>query len=244
LREANEKLMALSVQKDGFLGQVSHELRTPMTSIRSFAEILRDTEGLDAAQLKKYATIILEESIRLTRLLDEILDLSVLENQRVVLNRETGRISDLIDRAISATASFDGAKKLKIHRDPGAEDVTITTDLGRLSQVLINLVSNALKYCDVAQPELWVKVECNGDLVVLSFTDNGREIPEHQRDIIFEKFSRLSDASAAGSAGLGLAISREIMRNLGGEIRYQAGGAGPCFRIELPRHPPVETAAR
>ena len=86
LREANDKLTALSVQKDAFLSQISHELRTPMTSIRSFTEILRDTEGLGQFEKTKYASIIHGETIRLTRLLDDLLDLSVLENGQVSLN--------------------------------------------------------------------------------------------------------------------------------------------------------------
>ncbi|WP_281856602.1 histidine kinase dimerization/phospho-acceptor domain-containing protein, partial [Litoreibacter halocynthiae] len=101
LREANTKLTALSVQKDAFLSQVSHELRTPMTSIRSFSEFLMEG-GMDEQAQARSAGIIHEESIRLTRLLDDLLDLSVLENGQVVLNVQTARLSDLLDRAVSS----------------------------------------------------------------------------------------------------------------------------------------------
>lgn len=235
LQQANEKLTELSVQKDGFLSQISHELRTPMTSIRSFSEILRESEGLGEEQLRKYSSIILEESIRLTRLLDEILDLSVLENGQVVLQKQAGNLKTLIDRAVTSTASFDTGKDLKIIRDEAAENVEVTTDIDRLSQVFINLISNTMKYCDAAKPELRISVMLKEGDVVLDFADNGSGIPERHREIVFEKFSRLSDSSAAGGAGLGLAISREIMRNLGGAITYLPDQSGAVFRVILPR---------
>lgn len=158
LQHANEKLTELSIQKDGFLSQISHELRTPMTSIRAFAEILREGRSLTEDQARKYSSIILEESIRLTRLLDEILDLSVLENGQVVLKRDHGKLSELVDRAIAATSSYDNERPLKIIRDLPSEDIDLVTDLDRLSQVFINLVSNTRKYCDVAVPELEIEI--------------------------------------------------------------------------------------
>ncbi|MCP4510728.1 MAG: sodium:solute symporter, partial [Fuerstiella sp.] len=101
LRQANEKLTQISEQKDAFLSQVSHELRTPMTSIRAFSEILRDTNKLSAAEQTKYSTIIHDEALRLTRLLDDLLDLSVLENGQVSLNVQSGKLEDLLDHAVA-----------------------------------------------------------------------------------------------------------------------------------------------
>ena len=103
LRDANEKLTQLSIQKDAFLSQISHELRTPMTSIRSFSEILREG-GMSDDELSKYSGIIHDEAMRLTRLLDDLLDLSVLENGQVTLNMAQGNLKTVIDRAVSATA--------------------------------------------------------------------------------------------------------------------------------------------
>jgi len=234
LRQANEKLTELSVQKDGFLSQISHELRTPMTSIRAFSEILRDGRNLTAEQAHKYSSIILEESIRLTRLLDEILDLSVLENGQVALKRNKGRLGDLFERALAATSSYDNERPLIVLRDHSREDIALVTDLDRLSQVFINLVSNARKYCDAAAPELRIEVRKSAGMVEIDFADNGSGIADKHREIVFEKFSRLSDASAAGGAGLGLAISREIMRNLGGTIIYVPGPGRSLFRVIFP----------
>ncbi|SNR59835.1 ATP-binding protein [Puniceibacterium sediminis] len=233
LREANQKLTRLSVQKDAFLSQISHELRTPMTSIRAFSEILRDTSGLTASEQNKYASIIHDEAIRLTRLLDDLLDLSVLENGQVNLNLRQGLLSDLLDRA--AAAANDGGHDLRIRRDVRAEQVMLNTDLDRLSQVFINLIANARKYCDADVPELEIRVSEEKGLLVIDFIDNGSGISAEAQDMIFEKFARVSDRQAGG-AGLGLAISRQIMTRLGGHITYLPGRSGAAFRVELPRN--------
>ena len=230
LREANEKLTQLSVQKDAFLSQISHELRTPMTSIRSFSEILRDTDSLSGKDRNKYASIIQEEATRLTRLLDDLLDLSVLENGQVVLNRETGPLSDLLDRAIAA-ADVDG--KLRIRRKRDAEQHVLHTDLDRLTQVFINLIANAGKYCESQTPELSIRPELRDGDLVIDFIDNGEGIPRSQQAVIFEKFARGGDTKAGG-AGLGLAICREVMGRLGGSISYVPGQRGAAFRVRLP----------
>lgn len=234
LREANEKLTALSVQKDAFLSQISHELRTPMTSIRAFSEILMMGPELEDAEREKYAGVIHEEAIRLTRLLDDLLDLSVLENGQVQLNRQTGHLADLIDRAIASALTSDGAR-LTVRRNRSQEDVTLYTDTDRLSQVFINLIANARKYCDAPEAELVIRVNAGAEMVEIDFSDNGSGIPEANQSIIFEKFARLSDRNAAGGAGLGLAICREIMANLGGDISYLPGQGGAAFRVVLPR---------
>ncbi|MBK1636550.1 sensor histidine kinase [Rhodovulum adriaticum] len=235
LREANEKLTELSVQKDAFLSQISHELRTPMTSIRAFSEILMEGADLSPQELGKYARIIHEESLRLTRLLDDLLDLSVLENGQVTLNLQPVDLHDLIERALAATARLQGGHALRITRDPAAERVQIVTDGDRLSQVFINLISNAQKYCDASAPELRISVRSTAEGVAVDFTDNGSGIPQKSQAIIFEKFARLSDPRSAGGAGLGLAICREIMLRLGGSIVYRDGRPGAAFRLTLPR---------
>ena len=237
LRKANKKLTELSVQKDGFLSQISHELRTPMTSIRSFAEILKDNDGLTRPDAQRYSSIILDESIRLTRLLDEILDLSFLESGQVALNYGESDLGLLIDRAVSSSSSFEGHKPLRIIRNPSTENFSLTTDTDRLTQVFINLISNAHKYCDSEFPELTITARNKNNALEIDFMDNGSGIAEPDRDIIFEKFSRLSDTTSAGAAGLGLAICREILRNLGGSIRYVATPDGGVFRINLDLKP-------
>ncbi|GAD57213.1 ATP-binding protein [Limimaricola cinnabarinus] len=236
LREANAKLTALSVQKDGFLSQISHELRTPMTSIRAFAEILRD-DGLDEAEQERFAGIIGDEAGRLTRLLDDLLDLSVLEAGQGLLDLRPTSLGGVVDRALDAALPLrDG---LGLHRDPELDRLEVVTDPDRLAQVFINLIANARKYCDAPRPEL--RIVWNPAVHAVDFIDNGSGIRPDQGRVIFEKFSRLSDAGKAGGAGLGLAICREIMTRLGGGIRYLPGQGGGVFRVELPPSPTSET---
>ena len=231
LREANEKLTALSVQKDSFLSQISHELRTPMTSIRSFSEILQEGD-LTPDRQAHYAAIIDGEAQRLTRLLDALLDLSFLESGRVEMARQTGLLSDVIDRAIVAGT---GGKALDI-RSFSTEGWRLTTDLDRLCQVFINLIANACKYCEAPDPTLSITAAAAPDGgLLIDFVDNGRGIPPDAQMLIFEKFSRLGDQAKAGSAGLGLAICREILQRLGGNIDYLSGQTGAAFRVVLPK---------
>ena len=231
LRDANAKLTEISVQKDAFLSQISHELRTPMTSIRSFSEILRDTD-MSPNEKEKFAGIIHDEALRLTRLLDDLLDLSVLENGQVTLHESTGALSDLIDRAIAAAGLPKNA--LTISRRSMNETAVLSTDLDRLAQVFINLITNAAKYCDADKPTLKIVVSDTAKGRFIDFIDNGSGIPRAKQTVVFEKFSRLTDQSKAGGAGLGLAICREIMNRLGGDITYLPGQGGSAFRVTLP----------
>mgnify|MGYP000053044661 FL=1 len=234
LKEANEKLTEISEQKDAFLSQISHELRTPMTSIRAFSEILMEGASLSQEDLRRYSSIIYEEAIRLTRLLDDLLDLSVLERGQVTLNLQPGNLREMLDRAVAATSSLDKDGRMVIERHPGSEDLPLMTDTDRLSQVFINLIANANKYCDAEAPRLAIAVRHLPEGTAVDFIDNGTGIPKKSQDIIFEKFSRLGDHSSAGGAGLGLAICREIMDKLGGSIAYLPGQGGAAFRVILP----------
>lgn len=243
LRSANAKLTLLSQQKDSFLSQVSHELRTPMTSIRAFSEILRDGGQLSSEQLNHFAGVIHDESIRLTRLLDDILDLSFMENGRVQLNLQDVALKDVVDRAVSTTKALAEEGGAIIKRDKAAEAVVVHTDADRLAQVLINLIANALKHGGASVPEIAISTRLHNSLVQLEVADNGTGISAEDIDLIFEKFSKLSGRVSAGSAGLGLPISREIMRNLGGTLTYTGGKDGAAFRLTLPQKPAAAEAA-
>jgi hypothetical protein len=237
LREANAKLTRLATQKDAFLSRISHELRTPMTSIRSFSALLAE-EGLSEPDVRRFARILESEAVRMTRLLDDILDLSVLREGQVSLEHREGQLADVISRALVSAGVLDGT--IAVLRDPGAETVRVVTDLDRLAQVFINLVSNARKYCDAESPVLRIAVQLRDGTVIVDFADNGSGIPMPEREVMFESFARLSgrraDRQAAG-AGLGLAICREIMHLLGGTIGYLPGQGGAAFRVTFPQRP-------
>jgi len=135
--------------------------------------------GMKAEDRVRYSNIIHDESIRLTRLLDDLLDLSFLESGQVVLNEQEARLDDLLDRAV-ASAGGGLASGMSVLRATGGADVVVRTDTDRLSQVFINLISNAQKYCDAAAPQLTISVSTRGDHVDIDFVDNGSGIPRDQ----------------------------------------------------------------
>ena len=234
LRIVNNKLTKLSTQKDDFLSQVSHELRTPMTSIRSFSEILQSDRILNKKQLQYFSTIINDESQRLTRLLDEILDLSFLESGQVKLNLSNANLSTVLQTALQSTqqAVFNANAKINVNID--WIENTLNTDVDRLSQVFINLITNAVKYNNKEHPELQISgKKTNGNLNVM-FHDNGPGIPKSEQPIIFEKFTKLSNATTTSGVGLGLAISQEIMKNLGGSLTCLDSEDGAKFLVTMP----------
>ena len=145
---------------------------------------------------------------------------------------QTGRLGDLLNQAI-ATAQASEMRAIRINRRRLEETVELTTDLDRLSQVFINLITNAQKYCAADEPELKIVVGQAQDRIVVDFIDNGRGIPAGARDDMFEKFNRIG-AQDGNGAGLGLAICREIMARLGGDVRYLDGTGGTGFRVTLP----------
>ena len=235
LRQANEQLKRVDALKDAFLSQVSHELRTPMTSIRSFAEILGDMEEVDSDTAKRFLGIIREESQRLTRLLDEILDLSFLESGRVSFNIAPVRVSEVIDRALGSTEGLLTAAGVPVTRGPEEAGLVVETDFDRVAQVLINLISNAVKYGRSATPGITIALTETPEAVHLDVADRGPGIAPDKREEVFQKFSRLGEANLAGSAGLGLPIAREIMRNLGGDLVVMPNAPGAVFRVILPK---------
>ncbi|KGJ03518.1 hypothetical protein SAMN04487972_11831 [Paracoccus halophilus] len=242
LRETNDKLTALSAHKDAFLGQISHELRTPMTSIQAFSEILKEP-GLSDEDRSRFAGIIHDEASRLTRLLQDLIDLAVLEVGSARLKPAVINLHDLIERALAASGATAPQRTFTIQRNRPAEHMSVITDPDRLLQVLINVIANARKYCDAEFPVIRIdtrRAAAGGTEIDIS--DNGSGIAPESRALIFEKFARLNDPARAGGAGLGLAICKEIMEFLGGRIAYLPGRGGACFRITLPARPPVSQA--
>ena len=234
LRIANNKLTKLSTQKDEFLSHVSHELRTPMTSIRSFSEILQSNKELEKDQLKYFSTIINDESKRLTRLLDEILDLSFLESGQVKLNISKIELNNVLEIALQSTQQTISISNAILETNIDLNKTEIQTDADRLSQVFINLITNAIKYNNKNQPLIEISCEKINNKLCITFQDNGPGIPKAERAIIFEKFTKLSSTENSSGVGLGLAISKEIMKNLGGSLLCLESKAGAKFQVQIP----------
>mgnify|MGYP001038516356 CR=1 FL=1 len=237
LEEANQRLRELDSQKDEFLSQVSHEVRTPMTSIRSFSEILLEEGRLKPEERQRFVTTIHTESLRLTKLLDEILDLSALERGERTWENVPIDAEAALDRALEVCTALASQRSMRVVVGTRAPRALVAGDADRLCQVLINLVSNAIKYNDAAAPVVEIRSSAARRRYVIEIADNGPGIAKADRKFIFEKFARGEQGatSVPPGVGLGLAISREIITRMNGKLELvNTGEPGACFRVTLP----------
>ena len=238
LRDANERLKLLDVQKDDFLSQVSHELRTPMTSIRSFAQILLENPDLPESDAGRFKGIILEESMRLTRLLDEILDLARLEGEPAPWVLGIVDAEDSLSRAVATCQGLADEAGMKLVSGERVGVAFVEAQGDRLRQVLLNLITNAIKYNNSDEPVVTVRSAIEDGRYTVYIEDNGAGIRDIDRDLIFKKFSRGWRQAEHGRSGtgLGLAISWQIMQRMNGtlDLMPQLPGQGASFRVTLP----------
>jgi signal transduction histidine kinase len=234
LREANERLRTLDAQKDDFLSQVSHELRTPMTSIRSFSEILLGDEPVSEDERERFIAIINDESLRLTRLLDEILDINRLEAGTIDLPMGPTDPEAAIAAALGTVSGVARKHGVTMRREPAPDGVMVRANEDRLRQALINLLSNAVKYNSAEAPEIRVHPHARGGFLNIDIIDNGGGVSTEEATAVFEKFNRGRRASSDHGAGLGLPISRAIMRTMGGDLTVEfAADKTSFFRLRL-----------
>jgi len=237
LRDVNERLRALDSQKDDFLSQVSHELRTPMTSVRSFTEILKSDAGLTPDKRERYVSIIHDESMRLTRLLDEILDISRLESGPVAFPLAMIDLNQAIKSALDTVAGMTESTAVDVKFVPGVAQANVAAHTDRLHQALINVLSNAVKYNNAEVPEISVQTSSAGNSIFIDIADNGGGVKREDAVMVFEKFARGHHTGPDVGAGLGLPISRAIMRAMNGDLilDYKPDGTS-FFRLLLPLH--------
>ena len=233
LTAANERLKALDRQKDEFLSHVSHELRTPMTSIRSFTEILVGTPDLDPEERQRFIGIINAESIRLTGLLDEILDMAVIESGDTEQALEPIDPEHALDQALDACLGLSRTAGVQVVTSRVTQPVRIMGNLARLNQVFINILSNGIKYGINDDPVIRVESRIDGADYIVVIADNGPGVPKAETRTIFDKFSRGRAGTTAPGAGLGLAISHAIVERFGGTLSLLPDTTGARFEIRL-----------
>jgi Na+/proline symporter/signal transduction histidine kinase len=234
LRAANERLQELDVLKDEFVSTVSHELRTPLTSIRALAEILLDNPDVDREERERFLGTIVHEAERLTRLINQVLDLAKLESGRAEWRVEQVTLPEVIAEAVAATEHLVRDRPVTIATEVPERVPPVFADRDRVMQVLLNLLSNAAKFCDPRAGRVALRVLTDADTVQVDVSDNGRGIPPEEQGQVFQKFRQADDAGAQGT-GLGLPISREIVTRLGGRIWVRSRpGEGATFSFALP----------
>ena len=236
------------------MSSVTHELRTPLTSIRALSELMVDDPAMDAAQRQQFLAIIVAETERLTRLVNQVLDMAKIESGQAEWRSSPIDLPELMQRAVRTTAELFRERgtgvelHLPVSPDPPAAQASLQPlrgDEDRLLQVLLNLLSNAAKFVPAqgGRVDLWLQADETGCLVTVQ--DNGPGVPAEQQSLIFEKFRQGGPAShRPQGTGLGLPISRQIIEHHGGKMWLRTdSGQGAAFSFTLPRQLPAETPA-
>jgi len=216
---------------------MSHELRTPLTSIRSFSEIVRDNPDLDQAERQGFMGTIVEETERLTRLINQVLDLSKLESGLTDWRIEPNDLRQIVASSAQATAQLFRDKDVALDLDLPERVPTVEADRDRVVQVMLNLLSNAVKFSEPTVGRVHVGLVAEDGAVRVDVSDNGPGIAVQDQQVIFEKFRQGVDArrNRPKGTGLGLSISREIVEHLGGRLWVQSTpGEGATFSFTLP----------
>ena len=234
IREQNERLKELDRMKSEFLSTVAHELRTPLTSILGFSEIILKRK-LDEERRNKFLEIINQESVGLSALINDLLDLSRIESGKgFKMIKAPTNIGDIILENIDIFQEQTDKHTFKVNIPDDL--VKIEADKDKINQVMENLLSNALKFSPEGG-EITVSIKEAKNELKVNVSDNGIGIPEKDLSHIFEKFYRAENASseAIGGTGLGLAIVKYIVESHGGQIKAESKlGKGSTFSFILP----------
>lgn len=229
------ELRRLEQVRTDFVGNVSHELRTPLTSIKGFVETLLDGAADDPALRERFLTIIQRETLRLQRLIDDLLTLSRIENRRTDLVVSSSRVQVAYEKIKPVISSYAKAKELELVVELPSDLPAVAMGPDLLSQVLLNLLENAVKYTTTGKIEL--SASQKDSVVYLEFKDTGCGIPEQDLPRIFERFYRVDKARSReqGGTGLGLSIVKHIVEGSNGKIGITSRlGLGSVFTCELP----------
>jgi signal transduction histidine kinase/DNA-binding response OmpR family regulator len=236
--------------KSSFLSTVSHELRTPLTSVLGFAKIIRrrleerlfpliSDDDRKVQQTKQQVIdnlgVVISEGERLTKLIDDVLDLAKIEAGKFTWNMASVSVADVIERAVAATTSLFEAKQLKMVRSVDSDLPAVYGDTDRLIQVVINLISNAIKFTDSGS--ITCSARLSGGEVLVSVADSGIGIALADQPKVFEKFKQVGDTltDKPKGTGLGLPICKEIVEYHGGRVWVESEpGKGSTFSFTLP----------
>jgi len=237
LRAANLRLQELDHLKDDFMSSVTHELRTPLASIRAFSEILYDDSDIEPAERKRFLGILVSETERLSRLVNQVLDLAKIESGHADWHNEEVELGGIIRQAVESVGQILESKGARVTQSLSVGEANVWADRDRLVQVMVNLLSNAAKFvpADTGLVEVRLEAVAAGWRVCVS--DNGQGIVEADLPIVFEKFRQSTGGGDKPvGTGLGLPISRQIVEHFGGRIWAESPpGKGATLCFELPR---------
>jgi signal transduction histidine kinase len=240
LRAANERLKELDRLKDDFISTVTHELRTPLTSIRAFSEILLADPEVELGERVRFLGIITRETERLTRLINQVLDMAKISSGRADWQMTRVDVREVVADTLARMSQVFKEKGVQlIERLPEATP-PVLADVDRLIQVLLNLLSNALKFSPESNGRVEVSLRNSGRELRIDVRDNGPGVRREDQPYVFDKFWQAGDTLVAKppGTGLGLHISRQIVEHFGGRMWVDSEeGAGACFSLTLPLAP-------
>ncbi|BAK78728.1 integral membrane sensor signal transduction histidine kinase [Pseudogulbenkiania sp. NH8B] len=237
LTAANARLQELDRLKDDFMSSVTHELRTPLTSIRALSEILRDDPDIPPPERQRFHAIIVGETERLTRLVNQTLDLAKIESGNAEWHTTEIDLKQLVAQSAEATGQLFRDKEVTLSLELPERVPPLLADRDRLIQVMLNLLSNAAKFVGRGG-KVTVRLAETPEGLRVDVADNGKGIAPEEQQLIFERFRQggggMTDKPAG--TGLGLPISRHIIEHFGGRLWVESiPGAGATFSFVLPR---------
>ena len=236
LRNLNEQLKSIDKLKDDFMSSVTHELRTPLTSIRALTELMRDEPDMDSDQRQQFLGLVVVESERLSRLVNQVLDMAKIESGHAEWHNSDVDLGELAAQALLTTAELFRERGAVVVLLRPSHGPVLRADADRLLQVMINLLSNAAKFMPQTEGRVEVRVTAGPLAATVEVQDNGVGVPPEQQALVFEKFRQGGDAAKRPQGtGLGLPISRQIIEHFGGRLWLRSEGAqGACFGFDLP----------
>ena len=238
LREANRLLQELDRMKDDFMSTVTHELRTPLTSIRAFSEILLEEPEIQLPERKRFLAIIVKETHRLTRLINQVLDLSKIESGNAEWQTTELDVREVIGESVEIASQLFRENRVELATALGGGPLPpVRADRDRLEQVLMNLLSNAVKVCRPGEGRVEVRLAARDGFLRVDVQDNGPGISPADHETVFDKFRQVGDTlnGKPQGTGLGLPISRRIIEHFGGRLWVESElGKGATFSFTLP----------
>jgi len=230
---AHQDLLSVDEMKTNFLANVSHELRTPLTSIRSFSEMLLTYDDQDVQ--REFLEVINSESERLTRLVNDVLDIAKIESGQMQWNLERFETGNLLEECARAYRPLLEQRELGFEVQRTGDLPELYGDRDRIQQVISNLLNNAMKF--TREGTITLGAERTGDEVLISVTDTGIGVAEEDQERIFEKFQQVGAmlTDKPDGTGLGLAICRDFVAHHGGRLWIESElGRGSTFLFTLP----------
>jgi signal transduction histidine kinase len=239
LRAANAALESLDRLKDDFMASVTHELRTPLTAIRALAELMQDEPTMEAAQRQEFVGVIVAETARLSRLVNQVLDMAKIESGHAEWHDDDVDLRMLLAQAVQNTAEMFRERGTTVTLERPAEVPRLRADADRLMQVMLNLLSNAAKFAPAQGGRVEVRLHADAAGATVEVADNGPGVAPEDQAFVFERFRQGGGAlRRPPGTGLGLPISRQIVEHFGGRMWLRSEpGQGACFAFRLPWNP-------